>query len=50
MEKLDLPEKVKVRVIIKGSFGKLLDEVGEMEAKEDIDKVLENVRVRNYYE
>ena len=37
-EKLALPET------IKGSFSKLLDEVGETEAKEDIDKILENMR------
>ncbi len=49
LEKLDLPEKAEVRVTIRGSFSKLLDEVGEIEAKEAIDKVLENVRVRNYY-
>jgi predicted DNA-binding antitoxin AbrB/MazE fold protein len=48
-EKLDLPEKAKVRVTIKGSFSKLLEEVGEIEAKEDVDKVLEGVRARNYY-
>lgn len=48
-EKLDLPEKAKVRVTIKGSFSKLLDELGEIEAKEDIDKILENMRARNYY-
>lgn len=48
-EKLDLPEKAKVRVTIKGSFSKLLEEVGEIEAKEDVDKVLESVRARNYY-
>ena len=44
-----LPEKAKVRVIIRGNFSKLLDEVGGIEAKEDMDKVLENMRVRNYY-
>lgn len=49
-EKLDLPEKRKVRVTIRGSFSKLLDEVGEIEAKEDIDKILENMKTRNYYE
>jgi predicted DNA-binding antitoxin AbrB/MazE fold protein len=48
-EKLDLPEKANVRVTIKGSFSKLLDEVGEIEAKEDRDKMLENMRARNYY-
>ncbi len=49
MKKLDLPEKAKVRITISGNFSKLLDEVGEIEAKEDIDQVLENMRARNYY-
>ncbi|OFV67267.1 MAG: protein belonging to Uncharacterized protein family UPF0165 [Candidatus Syntrophoarchaeum caldarius] len=50
LEKLDLPEKTEVRITIKGSFSKLLDELGELEAKVDIDKVLEDMRIRNYYE
>jgi predicted DNA-binding antitoxin AbrB/MazE fold protein len=50
MKKLDLPEKAKVRITISGNFSKLLDEVGEIEAKEDIDKVLENMKTRSYYE
>ncbi len=33
VEKLDLPEKTKVSLVIKKSFSKLLDEVGEIEAK-----------------
>ena len=49
LQKLNLPEKTKVRIIIKGSFSELLDELGEMEAKEDINKVLEGMRMRNYY-
>ena len=49
LQKLNLPEKTKVRITIKGSFSELLDELGEMEAKEDINKVLEGMRVRNYY-
>jgi predicted DNA-binding antitoxin AbrB/MazE fold protein len=49
LEKLDLPEKTKVRVTVRGSFSKLIEEVGEIEAKEDIDKVLESMRTRNYY-
>ena len=43
MEKVDLPEKAKVRITISVNFSKLLDEVGEIEAKEDIDKVLGNM-------
>jgi len=49
LEKLDLPEKTKVRVTVRGSFSKLVEEVGEIEAKEDIDEVLESMRMRNYY-
>jgi hypothetical protein len=36
-----------VRITISVNFSKLLDEVGEIEAKEDIDKVLGNMRTRN---
>ena len=49
MKKLDLPEKAKVKITISENFSKLLDEVGEMEAKEDIGKVLGNMRTRDYY-
>ena len=40
LKKLDLPERTEVRVIIRGSFRKLIEELGEIEAKEDIDEVL----------
>ena len=50
MEKLDLPEKAKVKLTISRNFSRLLDEVGEIEAKEDIDKILEDMRARDYYE
>jgi predicted DNA-binding antitoxin AbrB/MazE fold protein len=49
LQKLNLPEKAKVRITIKGSFSELLDELGEVEAKEDINKVLDGMRMRNYY-
>ena len=49
LEKLDLPEKTKVRVTVRVSFSKLVEELGVIEAKEDIDKVLESMRTRNYY-
>jgi len=39
--KIVLPERMKVRVIIRGSFSKLIEELEEIEAKEDIDEVLE---------
>ena len=48
MEKLDLLEKAKVRITISMNFSKLLDEEGEIEVKEDIDKVLGNMRTRDY--
>ncbi len=49
LKKLDLKEKTYVRVTIRKSFYKLLDELGEIEAKEDIDGVLESMRVKKYY-
>jgi predicted DNA-binding antitoxin AbrB/MazE fold protein len=49
MRKLDLPEKAKVKITIRGNFSKLLDEVGAREAKDDIDNVLGTMRTRVYY-
>ena len=49
VEKPDLPEKAKVRLTISENFSKLLTEVEEIEAKEDIDRVLEDMRIRAYY-
>ena len=49
LKKLDLPERTEVRVIIMGSFSKLIEELGEIEAKEDIDEVFGRMRNRNYY-
>ncbi len=49
LKKLDLKEKTEVRISIRKSFYKLLNELGEIEAKEDIDRVLENMRVKKYY-
>lgn len=46
---IDLPEKTNVRITVRGSFSKLIEELGELEAKEDIDEVLEDMRIRNYY-
>ncbi len=48
--KLDLPDKAEVEIVIRESFSKLLEEVGEEEAKEDVDQVLVEMRTRNYYE
>jgi len=50
IKKLDLPEKTRVSVVIRKSFSKLLDEIGEIEAKKNVDKVLEKIKARNYYE
>ena len=47
---MDLPERTEVGVIIRGSFSKLIEELGEVEAKEDIDEVLGRMRNWNYYE
>jgi predicted DNA-binding antitoxin AbrB/MazE fold protein len=47
---LSLPEKCEVRLTIKRSFSDLLDELGEPEAKEDIDFLLESMRQRSYNE
>lgn len=49
LKKLDLKEKTYVRVTIRKSFYKLLDELGEIEAKEDIDGILGRMRVKKYY-
>ena len=50
IKKLDLPERTRVSVVIRKSFSKLLDEIGEIEAKKNVDEVLEKIRARNYYE
>lgn len=44
LKKLDLPDKAEVKIIIKESFSRLLEEVGEAEAKEDVDQVLKEMR------
>ena len=49
LKKLDLKEKTKVRITMRESFSKLLEEIGEIEAKENIDSVLENIRTKKYY-
>ena len=38
LKKLDLPERTEGRVIIGGSFSKLIEGLGEIEAKEDINE------------
>ena len=49
LDKLYLKENSKVRLTIKKSFYELLDDLGEIEAKDDIEKVLKEVRVKKYY-
>jgi len=39
-----------IRLTIKRIFSDLLDELGEPEAKEDIDFILGSMRQRSYYE
>lgn len=49
LKKLNLKEKTEVRITIRKSFNKLLEELGEIEAKEDINRVLESMRAKKYY-
>ena len=41
---LDLPNKARVSITIQESFSDLLDELGEPEAKEDVDAILKEMR------
>ena len=50
LKDLNLPDKAEVRLIIRRRFSDLLDELGEPEAKEDIDLILRSMRERRYYE
>ena len=50
LQDLDLPDKARVSITIQESFSDLLDELGEPEAKEDIDAVLKEMRTRKYYD
>ncbi len=50
LQDLDLPDKARVRITIQENFSDLLDELGEPEAKEDIDAVLKEMRTRKYHE
>jgi len=43
-EKLDFSEKTEVRITIKGSSSKLLDEIEGLEAKADMNNVFKNTR------
>ncbi|HOV83177.1 MAG TPA: antitoxin family protein [Methanothrix sp.] len=44
-----LPDKAEVLLTIKRSFSDLLDELGEIEAEEDVDSALLSMRRRKYY-
>ena len=50
IKNISLPDRSEVSIIIKRSFSDLLDELGEPEAKEDIDSALGSMRKRRYYE
>lgn len=47
---LNLLNRALVSITIHESFSDLLDELGEPEAREDIDAVLEETRTRRYYD
>lgn len=47
---LDLPDNTRVSITIQESFSDLPDELGEPEAREDIDAVLKDTRTRKYYD
>ena len=47
---LNLPDNARVSITIQESFSDLLDELGEPEAREDIDAVLKETRTRRYYD
>ena len=47
---LDLPDNARVSITIQESFSDHLEELGEPEAREDIDAVLKETRTRKYYD
>jgi predicted DNA-binding antitoxin AbrB/MazE fold protein len=47
---LNLPNNARVSITIHESFSDLLGELGEPEAREDIDAVLKETRTRRYYD
>ena len=47
---LDLPNKARVSITIQESFSDILEELGEPEAREDVDAVLKETRTRRYYD
>ena len=47
---LDIPNKALVSITVHESFSDLLQDLGEPEAREDIDVVLQDIRKRRYYD
>ena len=47
---LNLPNNARVNITIQESFSDLLDELGEPEAREDLDAVLKETRTKRYYD
>jgi len=47
---LDIPYKALVSITVHESFSDLLQDLGEPEAREDIDAVLKDIRKRRYYD
>ncbi len=50
IDDLNLPNNARVSITIQESFSDLFDELGELEAKEDIDVVLREIRTRKCYD
>jgi predicted DNA-binding antitoxin AbrB/MazE fold protein len=50
LKNLTLPDKAEVRLTVKRNFSDFLEELGEIEAKEEIDVVLGSMRRRSCYE
>jgi predicted DNA-binding antitoxin AbrB/MazE fold protein len=47
---LTLPDRAEVRLTVKRNFSDFIEDLGEIEAKEDIDSILRSMRSRSYYE
>ena len=47
---LDIPNKALVSITVHESFSDLLQDLGEPEAREDVDAVLKDIRKRRYYD
>jgi predicted DNA-binding antitoxin AbrB/MazE fold protein len=47
---LDIPNKALVSITVHESFSDILQDLGEPEAREDIDAVLKDIRKRRYYD